>query len=218
MALNRFFGKKKDDKPAPTLDDASKSLDTRGDTLETKIKKLDADLLDLKKKINTTRSAAAKQGLKQRAANILRQRKVYEKQREALYGQQFNVDQAKFATESVKDNAVMVEAMKGTRDQLKKAYKDININEIENLHDDMSDLMDMSEEVNQIMGTAYGVPEDVDEDDLLDELDALDDELELGTTEEVPSYLVDAPKAGTNKVPQRDVDELGLPKVENLKI
>jgi charged multivesicular body protein 5 len=138
---------------------------------------------------------------------------MYEKQREHLYGQQMNIDQAKFATQSVKDNATMVAAMKSTAKELKKAYKDINISEVENLHDEMSDLMDMSEEVNQLMGTTYGVPEDVDEDELLDELDALDDDIELADSEQVPSYLVDAPKAGSKprKVADEEVDELGLP-------
>jgi charged multivesicular body protein 5 len=103
--------------------------------------------------------------------------------------------------------------MKDTAKSLKKAYKETNINDIENLHDEMSDLMDMSEEINQVMSSAYGVPEDVDEDELLDELDALDDDIELNDAEEVPSYLVDAkvPKGKAKIAEPDEVDEIGLP-------
>jgi len=218
--MNRFFGKKKDEKPAPTLDEASGSLDKRGGDMDEKIKKLDNELLEIKKKMNMTRSAAAKQTLKKRAVNILKQRKMYEKQREHLYGQQMNVEQAKFMTDSVKDNAQMVSAMKSTKDELKKAYKDMNINDIENLHDEMSDLMDMSEEVNEVMGQAYGVPDEIEDDELLGELDALDDELEIAPSEEVPDYLSNAASvpSGKVKVGNAEVDELGLPKVDQIKI
>jgi charged multivesicular body protein 5 len=209
--MHRFLGKKKPEAPTPTLDDASKGIDSRGDEVDSKIKKLDAELADLKKKMNMSRSAAAKANFKKRALQVLKQRKMYEKQREHLYGQQMNIDQAKFATQSVKDNATMVTAMKATAKELKKAYKEVNINDIENLHDEMSDLMDMSEEVNQLMGSAYGVPEDVDEDELLDELDALDDDIELAESEDVPSYLQDVPKNKTRKTVEDEVDELGLP-------
>jgi len=41
---------------------------------------------------------------------VLKQKKVYEKQRDNLYNQQFNVDQTKFAQETVKDTAITVRA------------------------------------------------------------------------------------------------------------
>lgn len=216
--MNRLFGKKKATVPGPSLDDVSQGMTGRGDEIDDKIRKLDAQLADYKRKMNSTNSAAAKRSYKQKALQLLKQRKMYEKQREQLYGQQFNVDQAKFAIQSAKDNAQMVSAMKDTSKELKQAYKKIDINDVENLQDEMNDLFEMGEEVNEVLGQAYGVPE-VDEDELMGELDALDDEIELGDTDEVPSYLKDA--AEREKVESKaseenqELDELGLPKIRD---
>jgi charged multivesicular body protein 5 len=58
--------------------------------------------------------------------------------------------------------------MKAANKDLKKAYKDINIGDVEDLHDDMSDMLQDAEEINEVLGQAYGVPEDIDESDLMD--------------------------------------------------
>ena len=63
--------------------------------------------------------------------NILKQKRMYEKQREQLQGQMFNIDQTKFATQNIKDNADMVAAMKSTHAELKDSFKEINIDEVE---------------------------------------------------------------------------------------
>merc|ERR1719297_603535 len=108
--------------------------------------------------------------------------------------------------------------MKNTAQVLKKQLKeDINIDEVEDLQDEMMDLMDDANEINDILGEAWGM-DDFDEDDLLDELDGLDDELDdLDMNEdEVPSYMVSAnAAANTNELKDDtgNVDEYGLPKV-----
>lgn len=155
--------------------------------MDAKIHKLDVELVGFKKKIATTKSAAAKQNLKRRAMQILQQKKVYEKQRDQIYGQQFNVDQTKFAAQSAQDTVHIVSAMKSANKDLKKQFKQIDIDEIDDLRDDMADLMEMSEEVNDMLGQSYAVPDDLDETDLLDELEALDDDLEFNIEEETPS-------------------------------
>ena len=51
----------------------------------------------------------------------------------------------------------------------------------------------MHNELQDVMGQSFGVPDDIDEDDLMGELDALEDELaqeaENPTASGVPSYL-----------------------------
>ena len=51
----------------------------------------------------------------------------------------------------------------------------------------------MHTELQDVMGQSFGVPDDIDEDDLMGELDALEDELaqeaENPTANGVPSYL-----------------------------
>jgi hypothetical protein len=51
----------------------------------------------------------------------------------------------------------------------------------------------MHNEIQEVMGQTFGVPDDIDEDELLGELDALEDELAaeaMGASEGgIPSYL-----------------------------
>ena len=76
-------------------------------------------------------------------AQVLKQKRLYENQREQLYNQQFNMEQTSFALESIKDTASTVQAMKAAGAELKQAFKkqDLNIDGIEKLQDEMADLM-----------------------------------------------------------------------------
>ena len=83
----------------------------------------------------------------------------------------------------------------------------------------MEDLIDQANEVQESLGRSYNLPEDVDEEDLEAELDALGDELNF-EEEEVPSYLQDdvaeeLPKASEADPKQQkndvQLDEFGLP-------
>ena len=70
----------------------------------------------------------------------LKQKKMYENQREQTRNQQFNVDQVMFATENLKETADTVDAMKDANKALKKQFKAINISQVDDLQDDMADL------------------------------------------------------------------------------
>lgn len=54
------------------------------------------------------REGPAKNAIKQRALNILKQRKMYENQREQLMQQSFNMEQTNMATQTLKDTQVTV--------------------------------------------------------------------------------------------------------------
>jgi len=200
--MRRLFGAKKEKPPPPSLDDVSSGMSTRGDTIDEKIRKLDAELLKHKEAIKKTRPGPAQEAAKQRALRVLRQRKLYEGQRDQLYQQQFNIDQVAFTTQNMKDTTETVQAMQAASKELKtqfKKNKELDIDYIEKMQDDMADLMDMSNEIQEALGRSYDVPDDLDEEELLGELDALELELatETETGEAVPSYLqdVDLPEA-----------------------
>ncbi|KAI8799220.1 Snf7 family [Cladochytrium replicatum] len=127
--------------------------------------------------------------VKQRALRVLKQKKMYEGQRDALAQQTFNMEQAQFATENLKNTMVTVDAMKMANKELKSQYKKISIDKIERMQDEMEDLLEQANEVQEAIGRTYGLPDDVDEEDLAAELDALGDE--LLEEEETPSYLQD---------------------------
>jgi charged multivesicular body protein 5 len=73
--------------------------------------------------------------------------------------------------------------------------------------------------VLMITGRAYGVPEELDEGDLMNELDALEDEIQQEEAEEteIPSYLVNAASASkvpaVNKPVEVETDAFGLPNI-----
>merc|ERR1711972_70915 len=104
---------------------------------------------------------------------------------------------------------------------MKKEYKKLNIEQIEDMQDELADMLEDANEVQEVMGRAYGMPE-IDEDDLEAELDALGDDFAL---DEDTSYLDEANAApdAPAKEPGADsvatdkdgvlVDEFGLPKI-----
>eukprot|EP00884_Botryococcus_braunii_P019896 jgi/Botrbrau1/6590/Bobra.0189s0017.1 len=227
--MKRIFGQKKEKPPAPTIEEASARLTTRGDTLDEKIRKLDAQLIQHREAIRKARPGPAQDAAKRRALGVLKQKRLLEGQRDQLFNQQFNMEQTSFALESIKDSAQTVKAMKQAGQELKAAFKsnDLNISSIEKLQDEMADYMDMHNEIQEVMGQTFGVPDDIDEDELLGELDALEDELaaeaeNAETAGGVPSYLqdVDLPDA-PNKTAQaakpqaiaEGADDFGLPAV-----
>ena len=176
-------------------------------------------MLQYKKQLKTAKGGA-KNSIKQRALRVLKQKKMYEAQRDNQSQQAFNMEQTSFALENLKETATTVEAMKDTAKELKKQYKTIKIDKIEDIQDDLADLMMDADEVQEVLGRSYGVGDEVDEDELDDELAALDDEMfedEVGEAEaEAPSYLGDdlpaAPDAAVAKPEGKQTeDEYGLP-------
>jgi len=181
--------------------------------------RLDAEILKCKQQMAKTKGPA-RESAKRRALQLLKQKKVYEKHRDGMFSQQFNIDQTKFAQASLKDTATTVSAMKGAHKELKTAFKDMDMDDLEDLQDDMADMMEMHDEVNEIMGRSYAVPDEIDDDMLEAELDELGDELADET--EIPSYLLNAatakktanmqPATTTTSASSEIVkDEFGLP-------
>ncbi|CAG8447221.1 8630_t:CDS:2 [Ambispora leptoticha] len=185
--MNRIFGSSKKI-PKPTLNDAIASTDSRVDAIEVKIKKLDAELAKYKDQMKKMREGPGKNAIKAKALRVLKQRKLYENQRDQLQQQSFNMEQANFTTENLRNVVSTVDAMQTANKEMQKQYKKIDITHIEKIQDDMEDLMEQANDIQETLGRTYGLPEDIDEDELEAELDALGDEL-LFEEEEEPSYL-----------------------------
>ncbi|XP_053687651.1 charged multivesicular body protein 5 [Sabethes cyaneus] len=218
--MNRLFGKSKPKEPGPSINDCIQGVDARADTIDGKIKTLDAELRKYKDQMAKMREGPAKNAVKQKAMRVLKQRKQYENQVENLRNQSFNMEQANFAAQTLKDTHTTVAAMKDGMKSMKKEFKKINIEEIEDIQDDMADMLEQADEVQEAMGRAYGMPE-IDDDELQAELDALGDEIAL---DDDASYLDDVVKApaapdkepGADSVTNKDgilVDEFGLPQI-----
>lgn len=230
--MRRVFGAKKQTEPPPSIQDASDRINKRGDTVEEKIKKLDVELASYKEQLKKTRPGPAQEAVKARAMRVLKQKRMYEGQRDMLFNQTYNLDQVSFAAEGIKDAQQTMSALKSANKDLKGMMKTVKIQDIDNLQDEMMDLMDVSNEIQESLGRSYSVPDDIDEDELLGELDALEADMDT-EVEGVPSYLqpdkepdLDAelslPSAPTAHAPMpagnQAYDELGLPAVPRASI
>ena len=222
--MNRIFGQKKAAPPPPSLSDASTKIDARTAALDEKIRKLDDELRRYHQQMKKAKGPAATT-LKKRALDTLKRKKMYEQQRDQLAGQAFNVEQTAFAIDSVKDTQTTVAAMKAASGALKHEFQNMNLDEIEDVHDDLAEMMEDMNEVQDILGRNYALPDDIDEADLESELAGLEDELEgtaetdFDSTSATPSYLQPAslPEQPTT-VPAAPAapadaatDEFGLP-------
>ncbi|KAJ1514036.1 hypothetical protein HMI55_005020 [Coelomomyces lativittatus] len=203
--MQRLFGTAKP-QAKPSLTNVISTTDERADVIETKIKKLDIELTKYKGQLSKLRDGPGKEALKQRAMRVLKQKKQYESQYEQLRQQSFNLEQTAMTTENLKNTMVAVDAMKEANNQIKQQYKKINLDKIEKIQDELEDLMYQANEVQELMGRSYGVPDDVNEEDLEAELEALGDTLLQEENEEVPSYLQEL-----------DLPSLDLPTTTGLK-
>ncbi|KAI6047501.1 Snf7 family [Pisolithus marmoratus] len=190
--MNRIFGSSAGKKPKPTLQDAINSTDTRIASIEVKIKKLDGELMRYKEQMSKLRNGPGKNAIQQRALRVLQQKKMYESQINQLSQQTFNMESAALATENLRNTMATVDAMKTANKELRKQYGKIDMNKIDNMHDELEELVEQANEIQESLARSYAVPDEIDEADLEAELDAL----QLEGDEEGTSYLVDL-----NKVP-----------------
>ncbi|TNN65807.1 Charged multivesicular body protein 5 [Liparis tanakae] len=201
--MNRIFGRGGPKAPPPNLTDCIGKVDDRSESIDKKVARLDVEL----------------NMVKQKAMRVLKQKRMYETQRDNLMQQSFNMEQTNYTIQSLKDTKTTVDAMKIGAKEMKKAYKHVKIDQIEDLQDELGDMMEDANDIQEALGRSYGTPE-LDDDDLEAELDALGDELLM---DDDSSYLDDAATAPSipdgipgDKSVNRDgvlVDEFGLPQI-----
>ncbi|KAM9984269.1 hypothetical protein ACTFIZ_003956 [Dictyostelium cf. discoideum] len=204
--MKRFFGVS-NNQPAPTLDEATKRISGRMGQMDEKINGLNQELLAYDKQIKATRPGPAQNAIKQKAIRVLQQKKMYERQRDQMASTSFNMEQTKFATESMRDTITTVSAMKQGAKDMKSQLKHIKIEDVDDMQDEMQDLLDYNNEIQESLGRAYQTPDTLDESELEAELMSMGEELELEAS--MPSYLM-TPSVPTTD-PSSSVDEYGLP-------
>lgn len=190
--MNRIFGASASRKPQPTLQDAITSTDNRVGSIEVKIKKLDGELARYKEQMSKLRNGPGKNAIQQRALRTLKQRKMYESQLAQLNQQVFNMESTALVTENMRNTMTTLDAMQRANKELRKQYGKVDIDKIEQMHYDMEDMVEQANEIQESLSRSYAVPDELDEEDLEAELDAL----ALEAEEEGTSYLADL-----NKVP-----------------
>lgn len=76
-------------------------------------------------------------------------------------------------TENLRNTMATVDAMNSANKEMRKTYGKIDLDKIERVQDDMEDLIEQANEVQSTLGRSYGVPDEIDEEELQAELDAL---------------------------------------------
>ena len=117
---------------------------------------------------------------------------MYDAQLGNVQNQQFNVDQVKFNSETIQDTMQTMDALKAANAVQKDQMKNLNMDQMEDLFDDMADMMADQEEIQEIMTRSYNV--EYDETELMDELNELDeeivnDQLNNAGMQGVPAYM-----------------------------
>ena len=102
---------------------------------------------------------------------------------------QFNLSVQQNALENASINTLVVASMQTANDAFKKIKKDINIDDVDELVEDLNEQHDLMEEVSNALGEPL-FNTDLDEDELLAELDELGeleaDQLLLPSVPETP--------------------------------
>ncbi|WFD26604.1 Vacuolar protein-sorting-associated protein 60 [Malassezia nana] len=195
-------------KPKPDLQTAINSVDSRADSTQVKISRLDAELTRYRDQMKKMRDGPGKTAVQQRAMRVLRQKRMYEGQMEQLSQQSFNMEQSMMMTENLRNTMATVDAMQQANKDLRKTYGNLNVDKIERIQDEMEDLMEQSNALQETLSRSYAMPDDIDETELEAELEALSDDEPLEQEMEMPSYLMHAASGGTVPAQPDFVDEL----------
>lgn len=134
------------------------------------------------------------------ALQALKRKKRYEQQLEQLQGTLTTIETQREALENANTNAAVLDTMKGAADALKKTHKDMNVDNVHEMMDDIAEQNDVANEISNAISTGI-IGSQVDDDDLAKELEELEQE-------ELDKDLLNVGPA-TSKLP--DVPSTDLP-------
>lgn len=136
----------------------------------------------------------------------MKRKKRYEQQLEQLHGTLTTIETQREALENANTNAAVLDTMKGAADALKKTHKDMNVDNVHEMMDDIAEQNDVANEISQAISTGI-IGTGVDDDELAKELEELEQE-------ELDKDLLNVGPA-TSKLP--DVPSTDLPKASKDK-
>jgi len=134
---------------------------------------------------------------KKAAMMCLKQKKMYTAEVERLQNIVLNMQQQKSELESMSMMAEAFEAQRFATEHQKKLAKKTNVEEVEKMQEDLSDVRQQHEEVAQALGdTSYGITSDDME---------LEEELNGLMEEEATKEILEAPSAPTSVLPNAPI-------------
>jgi len=148
----------------------------------------------LEKKMDEARRTAvqkSRKGNKKAAIFQLKKRKMCEKRLNQLYGQRENVERLINAMEVVAFNKQHIERLKAGKIALEQTMKEVDVDNVEEMMEDIKENIDMADEIGEAMGRSLGNEEYDDED--------LEKELEDLQNEEMEAEMLKAPEVPANE-------------------
>jgi len=194
--LGKLFGGKGEEK-APSTGEAIQNL---RETEEMLIKKQDF----LEKKVDGETALARKNAKtnKRAALQALKRKKRYEKQLQQIDGTLSTIEIQREALEGANTNTAVLTTMKSAADALKTAHKNMDVDEVHDMMDDIAEQQDVAKEIQDAISNPVAFGQEFDEEDLEAELDMLGEELDMEEQEALDKELLDVgPTVGLPDIP-----------------
>ncbi|XP_018578513.1 charged multivesicular body protein 4c, partial [Anoplophora glabripennis] len=168
--FGKLFGGKKEDE-GPTTGEAIQKLRETEDML---LKKQDF----LEKKIDEYMLLAKKNASKNKrvALQALKKKKRLEKNLQQIDGTLTTIEMQREALEGANTNTAVLNSMKNAAEALKTAHKDLDVDNVHDIMDDIAEQHDLANEISNAISNPVGFADDLDEEELEKELEELEQE------------------------------------------
>jgi len=167
--FGKMFGGKKEEAPS-----TSEAIQKLRETENMLVKKQEY----LESKIEMELDIARKNGTKNRRAALqaLKKKKRYEKQLQQIDGTLSTIEMQREALESANTNTAVLTTMKNAADALKAAHKNMDVDQVHDMMDDIAEQQDVAREISDAISNPVAFGQDIDDEDLERELEELEQE------------------------------------------
>lgn len=179
--FGKLFASKKE-QPTLSTQDALQKLQETEDML---LKKNDFLELKVKQELETAKSHGTKN--KRLALQALKRKKNYEQQILHIDGVLNTIQNQKSSLENASMNSGVLTVMGDAAKALKSAHNKMDIDKVHDLMEDIAEQQEVANEIASVISSSVGLGNDVDEDELLKELEAMEEEeldQKLGMTDD----------------------------------
>jgi hypothetical protein len=170
--FNIFKGKKKQEtKQTPTekipdLDKSSARLIDRTHDVKLRLEKIELELKCALETYRNSRTQAEKLRAKKKAVEVLKRKKMYTAQLQNLEQTCINVENVSLQAEVARDHIDIVKILKQTNDMQKQMMKEMNVETVDDMIDEMQEAKMIQEEFSDSIQRNYDI--DLEESELDD--------------------------------------------------
>ena len=199
--FGKLFKKKEESKTtAEAIQDLRQNEDMLLKKQEFLEKKIDSEIEIARKNAKTN---------KRLALTALKRKKRYEKQLQQIDGTLTTIEQQREALEAANINTTVLKGMDSAAKALKNAHKDMNVDNVHDMMDDIAEQQDVAKEISDAISQPTAFANEFDEDELEEELENLQLELEGEENAQLEKELLDV---GPSTLPDVPTTEVPKPK------